>query len=921
VQLAAALTVTDLASEASAAPPALVRATVAVGVSERAAGAVGALTGSLWVRRVLSATSGVVMCAIVAAGLGAAGRAPVGDPLPIPTEKPVAEPQVVADARGDPLPTGASARLGSTRWRHEGGARSLSLSPDGKMLAVLSSVDGAITFFDTLTGKVIHRVDRDEGLVPAPGSIAFSPDGKFFACRFEGGTVRLWDARTKKLVRTLGPLERRRAEGGHRSPICFSPDGTRLAVSTPGAVVTIWEVATGKSTAALVGHNHDNPPLAFSPDGKVVFLGAVDPGVQLWDANTGKFLRGLDTGAFSLAVSPDGKFVASGGRDRIVVSVVETGKEHLRLEAKKMGAVLDLGFTPDGKTLVSGAEDANVRVWDLATKKERFVLDSRGWISQSMALSADGKTVAAGTVYNVVRAWDVATGRELSARADGHDAPIRTVSFSPDGRTLVTGGENHQIRLWDGGTGRFVQQLKGHSANQLAFSPDGRLLASAWEWNKRARVRDLERGIELYELAHDSADQVPSVAFTRDGKHVLTVSWRWNGEKPLPDTPHTPRCTGVLRTWDAATGKIVGDATLPDIQYTVLALSPNGGLAAVGGSGAAPLWICDLNRGRQRRLSQEPWDDVKALAFSPDGRMLATGGIDRENVVTNAGVHRRVQLWEVSTGRKIMTLSGHERTVTATAFAPGGHILVTADGGDNFSSPRPGPQTIRFWDVVTGNELARFGGHGSDVTSLAFSPDGKELVVGLHNGTALVWKTPAAVKRPVKIGRKLGPRELAALWGDLAGGDAAVAHEAIRILAASPEQSVPFLAGVLRPAEKIDVTKSRQRIADLGSDEFAVRESASKELAEWGEDVEWELVQALKDKPTPEAARRLQELLTALRNAPPPPDRRRELRAVWAVELIGTPAANKVLMELAKGHSDARLTREARAAIERRRAP
>jgi WD40 repeat protein len=159
-----------------------------------------------------------------------------------------------------------------------------------------------------------------------------------------------------------------------------------------------------------------------------------------------------------------------------------------------MGAVLELAFTPDGKTLVSGSEDAKARVWDVATGKPRFVLDSRGWIGRSMALSRDGKTVAVGTVYNVTRVWDVATGKELSEQPEGHDAEVHAVAFSPDGKRLVTGGANQQIHLWDAATLRPAGQLRGGgSASRVAFSPDSRQLATAWKCGKQVRVWDLDR--------------------------------------------------------------------------------------------------------------------------------------------------------------------------------------------------------------------------------------------------------------------------------------------------------------------------------------------------------------------------------------------------------------------------------------------
>ncbi|AWM38225.1 ECF RNA polymerase sigma factor SigE [Gemmata obscuriglobus] len=908
VQLAAALALNDLA--ASAAPPAAVRAAVAVGAARQVKPVLAVVADVLRARTVLGAALGLVACVVVAAGLATGDPPrPADVPAPRSAEKSVERP-AARDVRGDPLPVGAVARLGSARWRHEGEAESLAFAPDGKTLAVLSLNDHSISLFETTTGKTVHRIAFPDGTFD-PSVVAFSPDGLLFACRGGDGTVYLWDAQSRKLVHTLKSVG---GEGpGRWSPVVFSPNGKFLAASAGPNLIAIWDAVKGKHAVTVTGHQHANPSMAFSRDGRHLAVATQNPVVQLFDAATGKRAGGFDPGqrfALCLAFSPDGKVIATGGKDMIVLSDAVTGKELGRMEMKQ---VLNVAFAPDGKALVSVGEDCKVRVWDVATKRERRVLDGRGWLGRSMALSADGKTVALGSVHNVVRVWDLDTGRELSEQADGHDAPVRAVAFSPDGRTLVTGGENQQIRVWDAARLRPVGQLKGYSAQHVAFSPDSSRLLTAWDWSKSARVWDINRGNKLLDFGPVEGERLPAAAFAREGKTVVTVSWRWNGEKPVPNAPRT---IGLFGTWDAATGKRIREASLPGVGNTVLALSPDGRLAAVGGQGEAPLWLCDIARGHERRLSYTPWDTVKGVAFSPDGRLLATGGIDREHVV-GGGTHHRPRIWEVSTGREVLQLAGHERTVTALAFAPGGRVLATADGDDNLPSLPPGPQTIRFWDVGSGKELARLGGHHSNVTSLAFSKDGTQLVAGMSNGTALVWEAPAAIKPvPSKPGRKLGPKELAALWNDLSGSDARVAHEAVRILAGSPEQSVPFLADALKPAGKLDAAQVRKWIADLKDDTFAVREAASRELAARGEDVEPDLEKALADV-SPEAVRRVQALLTALRNSPPP-DRRRELRGMWVLELIGTPAAQKVLTSISQGDPGARLTREAKAALARR---
>ncbi|MDB5313697.1 MAG: hypothetical protein JWO38_7899, partial [Gemmataceae bacterium] len=842
----------------------------------------------------LYAVAGLLACVAVAVGLVAGEPSRSVAPPPPTAEAPTEEPRPVVDAGGDALPAGAVARLGSARWRHAGEAQSISFSPDGKTLALLSHNDGTITLFETTTGQVHHRFPNLRHGVQAPSTIAFSPDGTVLACRFHGGTVQLWSPQTKTLVRALTPS----AQGpsaGSRDPICFSPDGKLFAASTEEAVVSVWEVATGRRVAAIRGHKHVNPPLAFSPDGKTLFLTASKPAVQLWDTQTGTFLRGFDPeqSGLSLAISPDGKMIATGSdarHDRIIVSDVATGKEIVRFEAKGMNGVLNLAFTPDGRSLISGSEDAKVRVWDIANKREPVVLDSRGWLGRSMALSADGKTVAMGSVYNVVRVWDLATGRERSDLTDGHDAPIRSVAYSPDGRLLVTGGQNQQIRVWDSATGRQVRLLKGHSASQVSFSPDGQLLAPAWESNNRARVWDVTRGEQVREFVHDGS--VRLIAFNERDKTIVTASWQ-------PEEGATS-----LQTWDVSAEKPLRKLGIADVDLSSPTVSRNGRWVAGGASKAAQLRLCDLDRVRERQIHLKEMTLV--AAFSPDDRLLATGGTSG-----------RVRLWEVATAKETVIFTEHQRPVTAVAFQLGGRVLATADGGTRWITPPPGRHSIRFWDVATGREITRLVGHESDINTVAFSPDGRRFVAGLEDGTALIWETPAPAKPPAPAGRKLSPKDLAALKADLAADDAAKAYAAVWALAASPDQAVPFLAEIIRPPEKIDGAKVRRRIAELGNEDFAVREAASEELAGLGEEIEPELRAARAGKPSPEQAVRLDRLLTSLPLSPSP-GRRLELRGVWALELIGTPAARRVLTTLAAGAPDAKLTREAKAALGRR---
>jgi hypothetical protein len=344
---------------------------------------------------------------------------------------------------------------------------------------------------------------------------------------------------------------------------------------------------------------------------------------------------------------------------------------------------------------------------------------------------------------------------------------------------------------------------------------------------------------------------------------------------------------------------------LLSLEPGCLALSPDAKLAAVGGHGNPSLRLCDVERGKE--LAAVPSDQavVVSAAFSPDGRILATGGVDRT-----------VCLWETASRLPITTLRGHDRSVAALAFSPDGRVLASADGGpvSRFWQANPA-QRIHLWDMATGMELMRLDGHESDVTALAFSPDGKRLVSGLANGTVLTWDIATRAKVPTPAAAELGAKEMDVLWSDLASSDATRALAAVWKLARS-HAAVPYLRTRLQPAERVGLDRLAALVADLDHEQFATREQASKELLQLGEQARPALRQALTRGPSPEARRRIEVLLDKLDSARSP-ETWRLVRAVQALEYAGNQEARQLLARLSQGAPEARLTREAREALER----
>jgi hypothetical protein len=299
---------------------------------------------------------------------------------------------------------------------------------------------------------------------------------------------------------------------------------------------------------------------------------------------------------------------------------------------------------------------------------------------------------------------------------------------------------------------------------------------------------------------------------------------------------------------------------------------------------------------------------VVSAVFSPDGRILATGGIDRT-----------VCLWETASQRLITQLAKHDRSVAALAFSPDGRMLASGDGGPvSRFWPANAGQKIHLWEIASGRELTQLSGHDSDVTSLAFSLDGKRLLSGLSNGTVLVWDIAARALSAAPAAVELEPKELDALWSDLASDDGRKAFAAVWRLARSPT-AIAFLRTRVQPAAGANPKQLARWIADLDSVAFADRERATRELERQAEVAEPLLRKALAGDPSPEVRRRIGALLGKLERPVTSADMLRSIRAVEVLEHAATEEARQLLEKLGAGAADARLTREAKVALERLR--
>ncbi|HEY7424599.1 MAG TPA: sigma factor-like helix-turn-helix DNA-binding protein, partial [Gemmataceae bacterium] len=908
-------------SEASV-PPTLVAATaraVGTAASPHIAALAEAGLQSLTLTRV---KIGLVLLVL---GTVASGMATLAHRAPVAAEKeerdakmPPAKEQPLArtDLHGDPLPKRALTRLGTVRWRMGGLFYSCAYSLDGKTLAA-ASADHNVYLFDPATGKLIRRLSGHE--LDAT-SVAYSPDGRTLASACARGEIRIWESATGKLLRQF------HAPRGPIWSLIFSRDGKSLLSGGHDSPIILWDPASGKEIRRFSGPKEGARSLALSPDGRTI-ASSGNGAVQLWEATTGKLIRRL-TGqkelVYSLAFSPDGKLLA-GGDELGTVSLWDTSTWQVRhrlseqIRPRRTNRVYALAFSSDGETLAAGGTHHTLHLWEVSTGRKlhevpgidlvTYIGNHHGGIP-CVAFSPDGRRLAFGQ-DNRLALLDTRSGEEV-LHFEGHRGAVKQVFFGSDGQRLITISDdtNRRVLEWNSASGRLVRPVPGKVlwAHAAALSPDRKIMASTWDrpafhlglWDTAtgAEIRRIDPPLLL-------SSSPSAMSFSPDGKLLAVVE-------------SVGKAVWLL---NAVTGKQVWSMEeARDWAFIHVSFSADGRLLAVVGN--QMIQFLEASTGRQFLRVSLPKNRVSFAAdLSPDGRTLALASADDslnnyvpypaqgppkiESVVSKTPA---ITFWETASGKERATLPCPSPCgrVNSLTFSPDGRLLAL--GGYD--------QAVHLCDTTRGKWVKRLEGHQGEVKTLAFSPDGRRLASGSLDTTALIWDVTGLVtKKPHP--HSLPRKELDTLWSTLVATDAAKAYQAILTLETLPEQTVPLLAERLRRRFAPDAERIAGLVKQLDSEDFAVRQRAAAELRKLHWAAEPALCKVLEDKPSLEVRKRAKELLDEIIKTEPPPELLQSLRAIETLERIGTAEAKEVLRELADRAPETRLTREAKASLDR----
>ena len=691
------------------------------------------------------------------------------------------------------------------------GVSTIAFSHDSRLLAA-GGHDGSIKVWDVTNGREVATIaggqqDARDNLIGVYW-LAFSPDGQTLVA-YNGSATKVYEVTTGRELRTLDigvPTD----AGSTQGHIALTADGRQLIIIASDigrnvkSSIKFIDLATGSVARTLPlpedGGRANGNLLAQTPDGRLISAGFdLKPGdeesqIKLWDftAKTkGRTLLTIPHGRASFAdLSPDGRLLAIAVGNTVKLWDATTGSELRAFDVPNRLAqfapdagISALAFSPDAQLLATSGLDGQITLWDTTTGRVAQTLKGGTNYAYEASFSPDGTRLYTGAKT----VWDLSGGRGLRASSVAADLSFGAL-LSPDGRLLAARTyQDRQITLYDATTNRQLQTLapdEQAKTNLTVFSPDGRLLAATYT---------LDAGQMPTLKAKSQGDVMKAVKEAEKASKKDPAALQRNLMQAMYGNGPSTTIQNQVKIWDTQTGREVRSINVPSaFQYTQfvvgtvgkVAFSPDGRTLAVTPLMSNTVTLWDVATGQQLRTfgsaaatnpagATDPYAafngtgfgsaTVSAIAFSPDGRFIATGGREVENnfdpsammaaamanarnpkaaaqtqaqmqamaqnMLRNAKTSGPLHIWDVATGQEVRTLRGHEAEVKAIAFSADGRLLASAATDD----------TLKLWDATTGRELATLKGQNAEVNSLAFSPDNSLLVSTANDGSTYLW--------------------------------------------------------------------------------------------------------------------------------------------------------------------------------------
>lgn len=599
----------------------------------------------------------------------------------------------------------------------------LSVAPDATHFLV-GTTDGKMHLWSTQPFQELGIYQNSVGATMTTAT--FSPDGSYIAIGSNKGSIELWDQNQSDNV--LGkPIAGHL--GGIRS-VALSNDGEVIASASEDGTIRLWRVADKASVGVLTGHTKRIRSIAFSPDGKWLVSGSADNTVRIWDLLRKKEVASgkHGDGVLSVAFSGSGR-IASGSWDKKIklwnIRKKDEAIYELQQESEMQvnSSITSISFSPDSKVITAGAIDSRIYMWYVDQGKNLKVLDTElNDYVLTIAFSPDGKTLAAGSLDHQVILLDATTGKRKGSILEGHQDNVYSVTFSNDGKLLASASRDGIICLWDTETfeKKAILKRSDSAVRSIVFSPSNQnLFAGSSDgmvhvWNISHVMKESQRQGQVVGQHERSAYFIDS---SIDGALVVT-----GGEG------------GEVKFWDLRKKDKISSFLISPFNNkyqknsAVVALSDNGNQVAFSIGRTISLGLMQKNENElslnqvvpiQKQDGKPPHSDqIASLSFSPDGKILFSGGWDSA-----------IRIWAVDTNRIDVQL-----LKTVMMPSPVMQIICHENNGDAFIRLR----NSTIWRISLGtgekSQIDLQTDEATEIRHFGLSPSGKFLVLGYSEG-------------------------------------------------------------------------------------------------------------------------------------------------------------------------------------------
>jgi WD40 repeat protein len=591
-----------------------------------------------------------------------------------------------------------------------GGIVFATYNPDGDLLAT-AEASGDIYLWRISDGQ---RVAIYQGHSNWTRSMTFSPDGKILASASDDRTIKIWDVETGREIVTIGPHTH-----SFRG-INFSQDGKRLMTGGDDCQIRIYDVPGLLSDAPnpaiethciqyLRGHNGWVFSAVYSPDESQIASTSMDGTVRIWEVATGNCLHVLPHEHWTIRTifSPDGSKLFVSGRSTTLYIWDTRSGVLLNTLTGHTDWIWSIECSADGQTLFSTGEDLTIRIWDLTEGVCRTVIRAHQQRIWTISLAPDGRHLVSGSEDRTIKIWDLDRAKCVKT-INGYSNSINSIAFVPKSDWLVSAHRDRAIRIWNLKNLTCIHTFWGHTdaVISIAISPNGRYLAST-SADLKIRIWDLQE-LTCLRAIDTQVEGSFSLAFSPDSRQLIAGNDGTN-----------------LNIWEIETGTLI--RSLPDftnrIQAIVVCNTHN--LIATSCEHIIKIW--DLHTGACLQTIAAHYLPVLSLAFSPDGRYLASGSLDKT-----------AKIWDTQTWECWQTLNGHQSWVLSVAFSPTPVADLTHNSYQLIGAGCD--REIQRWDLATGKCLQTYTGHTNWIWSIAYSPDGQTIASASEDETIKIWE-------------------------------------------------------------------------------------------------------------------------------------------------------------------------------------